>query len=91
MNIDQASKEVANNIQSNNKGKEIILEESGRKGKKAAGRGRGKAKVIATGYKTTQKGDWLKRGGEMVDELQIGVNRPKKTREEERGDFKGRA
>lgn len=71
--------------QASSKGKEIIHEEAEKRGKKVAGRGRGKAKLIATGHKSTQKGGLLKRGGVLTEEEQIGIKKLKVTGAEEKG------
>lgn len=77
VNFDQANRMMLTGSQPSNKGKEKKQETMAKRGRKQFGGTKGKAKVIATGHKMTQKSIWMKRVSGATKEGQKGHKRPK--------------
>lgn len=76
----EAKNSMADGSPQLSKGKEIVQEVMEKNGRKSAGRGKGKQKIIATGHKATPKAKWLKRGEAATEEEQKAAKKQKKIR-----------
>lgn len=88
LNMEQPTQAAPDHTFGSVKGKEIMQEELEKKGKKATGRGRGKAKLIPTSHKTSPKSSQQKRGGVSTKGEQVGGKKPKMSRVEEQDGVK---
>lgn len=61
--LDQTSRARVASTQSSNKGKEIVNDASGKRGKKVVVTGKGKAKATKPTLNMTTVSTWMKRGG----------------------------